>query len=268
MPTRLASRLVLFFALHGFPLDHRLFDPLAAAAERGEMGDGVRVLAPDFRGRGLSELPALDTHTMEILADDVARAIEDVGGSDPIVAMGVSMGGYVLFELLRRHGARLRDRLRGLVLSGTRATEDSATARAGRLTTSSSLRTSGIGILSGFHERLLAKASHGTEVERLTKAMIEETPPLTAAADLLGMAARRESFDVLGTFSGAVLIVAGEDDRVIPIDEAEAMAEAASNASFVRLLTLPGVGHLAPLEAPGEVALACRDLIARVRPAC
>ena len=97
-----------------FPFDSRFFTPLRAA-----LGDR-RVLTPDPECTGDPDL--------DILADQVVAGL-DAEGVDRAVVGGVSMGGYVALNLLRRHPQRLA----GLVLIDTRATADTATARAGRL---------------------------------------------------------------------------------------------------------------------------------------
>src|SRR5947209_3871534 len=112
-------------ALHAHPVDRRLFGPLTGLAKDGRLGAGVEVFAPDLRGRGTSRHPLADVHTMELLADDVASDVEELLPNDePFVLAGVSIGGYVVFELLRRHGARFRGRLRGLALCDTKASAD------------------------------------------------------------------------------------------------------------------------------------------------
>jgi pimeloyl-ACP methyl ester carboxylesterase len=82
-------------------------------------------------------------------------------------------------------------------------------------------------------------------------------------ADLAGMAVRSEAFDVLGAFGGPILIAVGAEDTITPEADAEAMAAAAASARYVRFATIPGAGHLTPLENPDEVARAIADLSGR-----
>jgi 3-oxoadipate enol-lactonase len=108
--------------LHPFPANHEFWLPAAQA-----LATRYRVVLPDLRGHGdsgLGEGPA----TMEKHAADLARVMDaaDIGRA-PLV--GVSLGGYALFEFWRRH----RGRVAALVLCNTKAPADSAEARAGRL---------------------------------------------------------------------------------------------------------------------------------------
>src|SRR5271170_3788188 len=108
--------------LHPFPANHDLWKPAAQA-----LMTRSRVILPDLRGHGESGIgdgPA----TMEKHAADLARVMDEAGiGRAPLV--GVSIGGYVLFEFWRRH----RGRVTALGLCNTKAPADNPETRAGRL---------------------------------------------------------------------------------------------------------------------------------------
>jgi pimeloyl-ACP methyl ester carboxylesterase len=92
-----------------------------------QLAQRYRVLAPDLRGSGEStagEGPA----TMAKHAADIDRLCA-AAGVNKAVFVGISMGGYVLFEFWRRHAARVA----GLVFCDTRATADTPEGRAARL---------------------------------------------------------------------------------------------------------------------------------------
>ena len=234
-------------ALHAFPLDGRMWSLLKAAAATGQLGDGVVVASPDFRGRGGSGLPAEPVHSMPLLAKDALAALP---AGAPFIAMGCSMGGYVALELLSRLGPELRPLLRGLVLCDSRANADDEAGRARREETAKAIEADGMEpLLEKMLPQFLAPASRGGALEQLLRAMFRATPPATAAADQRGMAARADRFDVLGTLTVPLLAAVGEDDPLTPPSASEAMVEAAENAPYVELLTLPGA-HMAPLEHP------------------
>jgi pimeloyl-ACP methyl ester carboxylesterase len=243
-------------ALHGYPLDHRLWDPLADRAARRELGAITSVFAPDLRGRGRSPHPATATHAMSLLADDVAKDIEaTLGQDDPLLLAGLSMGGYVCFEFLKRHGGRFRTRLRGLALFDTKASADDAALRAGRRAAVEAIRRDGIGAaLTAMLPKLLARGSRGTPAEDLARRMVLATPPGTAMADLAGLAVRDEGFEVLSAWDRPLLVAVGDEDAIAPPSDAEAMTAVATRAPWVKLLTVPGAGHLVPLEQPDEAA--------------
>ena len=234
-------------ALHAFPLDGRMWGLLNAAAATGQLGEGVSVSAPDFRGRGASGLPAEEVHAMSLLAKDVLAALP---AGIPFVLLGCSMGGYVALELLSRLGPELKPRLRGLVLCDSRANGEDAAGKVRRGETAAAIEAEGLEpLLAKMLPQFLSPRSRGGALEQLLRTMFLATPPATAAADQRGMAERADHFDVLGMLTVPFLAAVGEDDPLTPPSASEAMVEAAGNAPYVELLTLPGA-HMAPLECP------------------
>jgi pimeloyl-ACP methyl ester carboxylesterase len=249
-------------ALHAFPLDGRMWGAVKAAAATGQLGEGVAVTAPDFRGRGASGLPAEPVHAMSLLARDVLASLPR---EEPFVVMGISMGGYVALELLARLGPGLRPRLRGLVLCDSRANADDEAGKKGRADTAAAIEANGMEpLFEGMLPKFLAPSSRGGALEQLVRTMFLATPPATAAADQRGMAERLDRFDVLGTLAVPFLAAVGEDDPLTPPSASEAMVAAAGNAPFVELLTLPGA-HMAPLEHPEEFLPKLRSFLDRCR---
>ena len=74
--------------LHGYPLDHHLWDDVAPLLE-----DTFDVILPDLRGFGGSS--TVDSfYTMEDMASDIAALLDQLGIQKAAV-VGHSMGGYV-----------------------------------------------------------------------------------------------------------------------------------------------------------------------------
>lgn len=91
-------------AVHGITASHRAWPAVVA------MLPGVRVIAPDLRGRGRSAgLPG--PYGMGAHADDLA-AVLDRTGTERVVALGHSMGAFVTVALAHRRP----DRVDSLVL--------------------------------------------------------------------------------------------------------------------------------------------------------
>ncbi len=87
-------------AVHGVSASHRSFGLLAQALP------GVRVIAPDLRGRGRSStLPG--PYGMEVHADDLAAVLGELAAG-PVVVVGHSMGAFVTLVLAHRHPERVR----------------------------------------------------------------------------------------------------------------------------------------------------------------
>jgi 3-oxoadipate enol-lactonase len=251
-------------AFHGYPLDHRIWEPLAGRAAAGTLGPITAVFAPDFRGRGTSLRPATPVHAMSLLADDMAEEVSHaVPAGEPFLLAGLSMGGYVAFEFVKRHAARFRGRLEGLALFDTKASSDDDAGRVKRREAIESIRKDGIeAALSAMLPKLLARSSKGKPAEEIARAMILATPPRTAMADLAGLALRDEGFEVLSGWEKPLLVVVGDEDAIAPPSDAEAMTAVAGRAPWVKLLTVPGAGHLVPLEQPDEAAAGLAALAA------
>src|SRR2546426_4190589 len=71
--------------------------------------------------------PGADGYSLTRYADDLVAVLDALGVRQAVVC-GLSMGGYVTFELLRRHPARVK----ALILADTKPQADSVEAKRGR----------------------------------------------------------------------------------------------------------------------------------------
>ena len=72
------------------------------------------------------------------------------------------------------------------------------------------------------------------------------------------MCDRRDAADILGDVLVPTLVVAGMDDRLIPLREARALADQVPGAQFTQI---PEAGHLTPLEQPIAVSRVVREFL-------
>jgi pimeloyl-ACP methyl ester carboxylesterase/acyl-CoA thioesterase FadM len=238
---------VLF--VHGFPLDRTLWRPLAAGLT------GWRRIAPDLRGMGQSEGPD-GAYQLAAYADDLA-ALLDALHVERAVVCGLSMGGYVVFELLRRHPARIS----ALILMSTRATPDDADGRARRDAMIARVRRDGPAFLADeMTPRLLAPMSLQTmpEVVQQVRAMASGSPPHGIVGALGAMRDRPDSSALLPTITVPALVLAGHDDQLIPASAARAIADAIPGAHHA---IIPAAGHLPPLEQPVNTGRVVREFL-------
>ena len=238
--------------LHGYPLDHRLWE----AQLRG-LASEAHLVAPDLRGFGRSELTP-GPLTMAQHADDLAALLDHLGVRRAIVA-GLSMGGYVAFAFWRRH----RDRVQALALLNTRAEADSVAARANREAAIARAQQAGAAaIADDMLPRLLAPASLANPkiMAAARRIMVAQRVGGIVGA-LAGMRDREDSRPTLPTITVPALAVAGEHDVFTQPADLAALAAAISSA---RLVVVPNAGHLSPLENPRAVNAALRGLIRSV----
>jgi 3-oxoadipate enol-lactonase len=235
--------------IHGYPLDHTIWSAQLEAL------DGWRRIAPDLRGMGQSDAPDLG-YSMATYASDLA-ALLDTLGVERVVLCGLSMGGYVAFEFLRRW----RDRVSGLVLIATRAGPDTAEGKRARDAAAAQAREGGAGVIAdAMLPKMLAPGAPDALVARV-HALIAATPVPGIVGALGAMRDRPDSTSLLPTLAGLpALVIAGGSDQLMPVSEMSAMAAAIPGA---RLAVAPGAGHLPTLETPSVVTDALRTFLAQ-----
>ena len=239
---------VLF--VHGYPFDHTIWRDQIDAL------DGYRRIAPDLRGMGQSDAPDLG-YGMSIYAADLA-ALLDALGVDDVVLCGLSMGGYVIFEFLRRWPHRVR----GLVLMDTRAEADGAEARRARDAAAAVAREGGAAaVAESMLPALLAPgtAERAPETAERMRRLMAATPVAGIIGALAAMRDRHDSTDLLPTLGGIpTLVLVGEEDALTPPDAARRLAAGIPKA---RLVLVPGAGHVPPVERPSETNAALLDFL-------
>ncbi|GIW52924.1 MAG: hypothetical protein KatS3mg081_2279 [Gemmatimonadales bacterium] len=238
--------------IHGFPLDRTVWRPVMAKLT------GWKRIAPDLRGMGLSDLS--DRYSMADYADDLA-ALLDALDTERAVICGLSMGGYIAFEMLRRH----RERVRALILCNTRAEADDEEGRRKRDEMIQLLERDGPPALAELMiPKLLAPLSLTAmpQVVEHLRAMITGSPAAGLAGALRAMRDRPDSTPLLGEIGVPTLVIAGRDDQLIPPAASKNMAEAIPGAQFT---LIPDAGHLVPLEQPVATSRVIAEFLEAVR---
>ncbi|MGH7731277.1 MAG: alpha/beta fold hydrolase [Candidatus Eiseniibacteriota bacterium] len=239
--------------IHGFPFDRALWRHQLAALSKWKR------IAPDLRGAGGSTAPA-DGYSMARYADDLVAVLDAVGARDAVVC-GLSMGGYILFELLRRHA----DRVKAVILTATRAEADTAEARRGRDELAAVAEREGQdAVAERLLPRLLAAATRAAQPELVdeVRVMIRRIPVPGIVGALRAMRDRPDSTGTLGAVRVPALVLVGSEDQITPPPVAQAMAAAIRGA---RLAVIPAAGHLAPLEQPLATSRALADFLESLR---
>jgi pimeloyl-ACP methyl ester carboxylesterase len=236
--------------LHPFPVHHEFWLPVAEA-----LSTRYRIILPDLRGHGdsgIGEGPA----TMEKHAADIARVMDDADvGRAPLV--GVSIGGYALFEFWRKH----RGRIAALGLCNTKAPADGPEARAGRLQAANDVLERGTEpFFEGMVQKVLAKATREMRPDLVNGAlrMMNQMSPEGVAQVQRGMAARPDSVETLKTINVPTLLITGDEDNMTGVNEAELMRQHISGS---QLKVIPKASHYSPWEQPEEASRLLRQFL-------
>src|SRR5437588_5653338 len=236
--------------LHPFPAHHELW---LAVAE--SLSSRYRMILPALRGHGDSELgqgPA----SMGKHAADLARIFDSEVLGRAVFA-GVSIGGYVLFEFWRRY----RGRVAALILCDTKAQADTAEGRAARLKAAADVLEQGTEpFIDSMIPKLFGRTTLDTRPDLLMapKEMMMKMSSEDISLVQKGMAERPDSVEILNTINVPTMLVAGEEDTLTPVRDAELMRQ---NIPGSQLKVVPRAGHYAVWEQAEEVGKLVRQFL-------
>lgn len=236
--------------LHPFPVHHEFWLPISKF-----LSSRYRLIMPDLRGHGESGLgdgPA----TMQKHAADIARVM-DAADADRAPIVGVSIGGYAIFEFWRR----FRNRATALVLCNTKASADTPEARAGRLEAANDVMQRGTEpFFEGMLQKVLAETTRRSRPDLVEAAhrMMRKMSAEDVAGVQRGMAERPDSIATLKTINVPALLVTGDEDTMTGVPEAEVMKQ---NIPGAQMKVIEKAGHYSPWEQPEEVGRLLRHFL-------
>jgi pimeloyl-ACP methyl ester carboxylesterase len=193
---------------------------------------------------------------MEKHAADIARVMDDAEvGRAPLV--GVSIGGYALFEFWRTY----RGRVAALGLCNTKAPADGPEARAGRLQAANDVLERGTEpFFESMIQKVLAKNTREMRPDLVDGAlrMMRKMSPQNVALVQRGMAERPDSVETLKTINVPSLLLTGDEDAMTGVNEAELMRRHIPRS---QLRVIPKAGHYSPWEQPEDAARILRQFL-------
>ena len=197
--------------LHPFPLDERAWEPQAAVLA------GRSVSAPRLYGLGGS------------IEEWAVRVREETSGG--VIAVGASMGGYTALEMARQ----APERVRGILLAGSKAAADSPDRKAQRDGIAALLRAEGV-------EAWYRQSGNPAPEHWVLEQRAED---LANAMEVLRD--RSDATDVVRGFAGPLMVVVGTRDEIVSVDEARELAASAPDG---RVEVIEGAGHFVGIDAP------------------
>jgi len=225
-----------------------------------DLADGYEVLRPDNRGTGDSDAPEGPYAVGEMAAD--ARAVLDDHGVDRVHVCGASMGGMIAQEL-----ALADDRVASLTLlctspGGEDAPEMPTDVREHVFSAPEDLdpreRIRYLmepAVSDGFYER------EPDLVDRIVDRRLTGDATPSGREAQAAAAAAFDATDRLGDLSVPTLVLHGTADRVLPVENADLLAERLPHATVERV---DGGPHLFFIEERGEIDARIRSFLGEV----
>lgn len=211
---------------------------------------GYRTIVPDLPGFGNSP-PLPEPWSLDRLTDALVDLLDRLGLPRVAVA-GMSMGGYLLLNLLDRHPQRVA----AAMFVATRAAADDAAGKQRRTElAAAALAGRREEVVGGFGEALFAPRTPTERpglVARVQGWMLEAAPRGLAAA-LVAMRDRPDYRPLLPRVQVPALVVGGREDRLMGPEHYQALMAGLPHA---RGELIDGGGHLVNLECP-ERCSAC-----------
>ncbi|WP_395400423.1 alpha/beta fold hydrolase [Arthrobacter sp. UC242_113] len=231
--------LPVILCLHSLFLDSRMFDGLVEAA-----AGKYRIIRPEFRGQGRSDLDDADVITMDENAEDILALIDTMGLTD-IHLVVQSMGGDVGVRV----AARRPELFRKMVMAGSSARGETHkeyvdwTERASVHGFVGEVLEETMGIMFG--ATCLADPDR-TAMVSLWRDRINAVPRRLRPA-MMGVMTRESALDLLPKIDFPVLIFSGTEDNARPPAWAQEVADGLPHSELV---IFDRVGHSPTLEIP------------------
>lgn len=197
------------------------------------------------------------THTRDDSMGAIARRILASAPAQFALA-GLSMGGYVCFEILRQ----APERIVKLVLLDTSARPDSPEQSEARRAQIALARSGRLGeVADALFPRLVHARRWGDEsLRRIWRAMVQEVGPEGFISQQTAITSRPDSRPGLSAIRCPTLVIVGDSDLLTPPDRAE---EIASGIPAARVAMIRDSGHFSTLEQPAAVTKSMVEFLQR-----
>jgi pimeloyl-ACP methyl ester carboxylesterase len=209
-----------------------------------EFATFIRVITLDLWGFGQSSPVDGKAITMTDYADEVNQVLEQLQINKAIIG-GESMGGYIALAFLSKYP----EKVTGLILSNTQSIADSEEAKTKREGSAQDVLSNGTYLfVNAFIDKAVSEGTDESVKQELLDVLMDQ-PAAALASGLRGMALRADTSEILTNTKLPILIITGDQDKVINKQQSINMHELAKNST---LLVLENSGHLSNIEKPEQ----------------
>ncbi len=239
--------------LHGFPFDKSMW-----RSQLDFLKSTNRVMALDLRGFGQSK-DEKSTLSMEIFGLDLIAFMDKLKIKKAVVC-GLSMGGYVALQVMKK----FPERVKALILCDTQCDADTQEAREKRFATMDEINSEGT---AKFNEKFIESVFHPQSLKTKTdlvddlRNVVIRNSKEAITAGLFALANRSETCTILKHIQVPTLIICGDKDQLTPVEKSKAMHAQIPNSE---LKLVEDAGHVSNLEQPEAFNKYILDFIAQV----
>lgn len=213
------------------------------SAQLAHFAPRYRAAAWDARGYGET---GGEVRSFEQFADDAAAVIGGLGG--PAHVVGLSMGGRIALDLVKRHPRTVRSLTLADTSAGARETAAPERVAAFLALRLKPLEEEGK-TPADIAEAIVAEIAGPNIAPHAREALLDSHRRLHRQGYIAAMRAVTAftSFPAFEAIGVPTLVITGSEDRIAPPAHAQLMAERIPGARFV---AIAGAGHISNVEAP------------------
>ena len=226
--------------IHGFPFDHRMWKHQIEF-----FSDRYRVIAPDLQGFGKSP-SSQENIFIDHFAEDLKSLVDSLK-CGPVHLCGFSMGGYVAMRFIDMYP----NLCYSLSLINTRSEADDNNAKFKRFQQCKQIQDGKYETFAENHIKSIftnkTLHTHTDSVHQLRTIVLSQDPRSTTRT-LLATAARMDSCESLKKIKVPTLVIAGEEDNLVPLQYSKRIQELITGS---KIHVIPDAAHMVNIENPG-----------------
>lgn len=239
------------FLIHGFAGSKQYWNEIIP-----RMASDNRVIAIDLPGHGESGM-SKDKYSIEEMASTV-KEFMDILELEQVTMFGHSLGGYITLAFAELYS----NYLNGFSLVHSTANPDSEEAKEARENNAKKIQEEGAeSFIEGLSKKLFSPENteaNANEMEVTAKIGLKTKVDGLVSA-LVAMKNRPDRNHVLKEAELPVLLVAGEQDQIIPPEKTFTV----TRANIVKK-EIKGAGHMSMYEQPDELVKVMKEFLAKL----